>query len=65
MPMPSRAAENPDHAWLPWIMTGVVVQANLPGIDSLEMSLETLSLILSGCGAMPCHAYHNQPRGGR
>ena len=51
MPMPSRAMKHPDHVWLPWIMSGIVVQANLPNIDSVQMSLQTLSLVLSGYGA--------------
>ena len=53
MPMPSRAVKNPDHVWLPWIMSGIVIQANLPNIDSVKMSLETLSLVLSGYGTQP------------
>ena len=49
MPMVSWATRSPDHVWLPWVMSGIIVRANLPGVASVEMTLETLSLILSGC----------------
>ena len=59
MPMPSGGMKNPDHVWLPWIVSGIVIQANLPNMDSVKMSLETLSLVLSGCGS-PAFLRYNQ-----